>query len=101
MSSKNNKVLYLGVTNNIERRVWEHRNKFNQNSFASKYNCVKLVYVERTNSIIDAITREKQLKNWTRDWKNKLIEEQNPMWRDLAAEVFGKGELRDCGSSPQ
>ena len=86
MASNNNNALYVGVTNNLERRVWEHKNKVNANSFTSKYNCHKLVYYEHMNSIRVAIAREKQLKNWKREWKNELIGKQNPDWTDLSLE---------------
>jgi len=98
MSNKNNNVLYVGVTNNLERRVWEHKNEINKNSFTTKYKCHKLVYFEYTSSIKTAITREKQLKNWKREWKNELIEKQNPNWVDLSIEYE---MAEDCGSSPQ
>ena len=84
MANNNNNVLYIGVTNNLERRVWEHKNHSNPNSFTSKYNCNKLVYYEYANSIEGAIEREKQLKNWKRQWKNELIEKMNPNWLDLS-----------------
>ncbi len=92
MANKNNSVLYVGATNDLERRVWEHKNHTNPNSFSCKYHCNKLVYYEYTNSIEEAIVREKQLKNWKRQWKNELIEKMNPGWLDLSM---------DCGSSPQ
>ena len=66
--NSNNNVLYLGVTNNLERRVWEHKNQMNV-GFTSKYQCFKLVYFEQTSSIKAAIARDKQLKNWKREWK--------------------------------
>ena len=71
LTSWNNKVLYTGVTNNLERRMYEHKNK--------------LVYFESTSDIKAAITREKQIKGWTRAKKNALIENLNPEWRDLTA----------------
>ena len=86
MANKNNKVLYVGVTNDIERRVFEHKNSINQRSFTSKYNCYKLVYFEPHQNIVEAIEREKNIKNWHREWKNQLIKTQNPDWIDLAAE---------------
>ena len=86
MTNANNRVLYVGVTNNLERRVWEHKNSTNPNSFTGKYMCNKLVYFEYANNMEAAITREKQLKNWKREWKNKLIEKDNPEWTDLSAE---------------
>ena len=96
MTNKSNAVLYVGVTNNLERRAWEHKNEINIDSFTSKYNCRKLVYYEHTNDIRTAIEREKPLKNWKREWKNELINKQNPDWADLSIEW-----QEDCGSSPQ
>ena len=91
-----NDVLYLGVTNNLERRILEHKNQANS-GFATKYQCFKLVYFEHTSSIRAAIEREKQLKNWKREWKNVLIEKQNPQWIDLSLQWLTK---EDCGSEP-
>ena len=90
MANNNNNVLYLGVTNNLERRAWEHKSNIDKNSFTSKYNCHKLVYFEHSTSIKDAIAREKQLKNWKREWKNELIEKQNPKWEDLSKDWYPK-----------
>ncbi len=98
MANNNNRILYLGVTNNLERRIWEHKNRMNPKSFTCKYNCDKLVYYEYTDGIEGAIAREKQLKNWKRQWKNELIERCNPNWLDLSVEIKEAG---DCGSSPQ
>ena len=84
MTNNHNNVIYLGVTNNLERRVWEHKNCVDKDSFTCKYNCFKLVYFEHANSIKDAIAREKQLKNRKRDWKDELIQKQNPQWADLS-----------------
>ena len=81
MSNKS-KTLYTGVTNNLGRRVYEHKNKLNE-GFTKKYNITKLVYFEVTNSIEEAIKREKQLKNWKRQWKIELIESVNKEWEDL------------------
>jgi len=89
MANNHNNVLYLGVTSNLERRVWEHKNHVNSECFTSKYNCIKLVYYEYVNSIKTAIDREKQLKNWKREWKNELIETSNPNWDDLS-EIAGQ-----------
>ena len=86
MVNANNNVLYVGVTNNLEHRVWQHKKHVNPSSFTERYKCHKLVYFECTNDIESAITREKQLKNWKREWKNELIEKQNPTWVDLSAE---------------
>jgi len=80
MANKSNTTLYLGVTGNIEKRVWEHKEGVDKSSFTYRCNCKKLVYVENFSNIKDAIAREKQLKNWKREWKNDLIEEVNPGW---------------------
>ena len=66
MSNPTNTVLYIGVTNNIARRVWEHKNKI-EKGFTEKYNCTKLVYCEETDNVTNALEREKQLKNWKRE----------------------------------
>ena len=87
MANYNDDVLYVGVTSDLERRVWEHKNKVYEDSFVKKYNCNKLVYFEHTTDIRVAIEREKQLKNWKREWKNELIESQNPDWKDLSLEL--------------
>ena len=81
-----NNVLYIGVTNNIVRRISEHKAKINK-GFTYKYNCDKLVYYETHTSISVAIAREKQLKNWKREWKNKLINDFNPEWKDLSEQI--------------
>ena len=87
------KRLYIGVTNDIERRVWEHKTG-DVPGFTSKYNISRLVYYEDYDSILDAIAREKQLKGWLRRRKVKLIEEENPEWDDLAEGWFTEGNLR-------
>jgi len=76
-------VLYIGITNNLERRLIEHKNKLIE-GFSKKYNLTKLMYFEQFQYVNDAIKREKQLKNWKRDWKIELIEEDNKDWHDLA-----------------
>lgn len=76
-------VLYTGVTNNLERRVWEHKNH-RMPGFSDKYNIEKLVYFEQCPDVKDAIAREKQLKNWRRDKKLVLINKMNPEWNDLS-----------------
>lgn len=76
-------TFYIGVTSNLLKRVWEHKNKIKE-GFSSKYNLSKLVYYEMTNSSIDAISREKQLKRWHRQWKISLIKEFNPNFNDLS-----------------
>lgn len=80
-------VLYIGVTSNLYARVKEHKEKFYPESFTAKYNCNKLVYYESYSRIEDAIAREKILKKWNREWKEKLIIEVNPDWKDLFDEL--------------
>ena len=79
----NNKVLYIGVTNNLERRLYEHKNRL-CDGFTKKYNINKLVYFEETTDIKSAITREKELKGWRREKKNRLVESTNKNWRNLS-----------------
>ena len=93
MSNKSNKVLYIGVTDDIESRVLEHKRKVFKNSFTAKYNCDKLVYFEEIKLGIEAVTREKQLKKWKRNWKEKLINEMNPGWSDLSVNWYSKESL--------
>ena len=82
MTNENNKVLYIGVTNNLIRRVYEHKNKLIE-GFTSKYNVNKLVYCEETSDIYQAISREKQLKGWTRQKKINLIKSINPEFKEI------------------
>ena len=77
------KTLYIGVTDDLNRRLYEHKNKLLE-GFTKKYNLTKLVYFETFNRVEDAIGREKQLKNWHRQWKINLIEEVNKEWKDLS-----------------
>ena len=86
MSNTHNNVLYVGITNDLVRRVAEHKAKINK-GFTWKYNCDKLVYFEEYELIADAIAREKQLKNWKREWKNDLIVKQNANWEDLSDSI--------------
>ena len=83
MSNKPNGVIYIGVTNNIDERVKEHKLKKYPDSFNAKYNCDKLIYFEEYDNEKNASSREKQLKKWKRDWNLKLIEELNPSWMDI------------------
>ena len=76
-------VLYIGITNNLERRMIEHKNKLVE-GFSKQYNLTRLMYFEQFQYVNDAIKREKQFKNWKRDWKIELIEEHNKYWHDLA-----------------
>ena len=83
MTNWNNRVLYTGITNNLERRVYEHKNKLVE-GFTSKYNLNKLVYYDFAEDPLSAISREKQIKGWSRQKKNQLIESINPKWEDLS-----------------
>lgn len=83
LASKANGTLYVGVTNDLSRRNFEHITG-RPGSFTQKYNVKRLVYFEETNDIDTAILREKQLKNWHRQWKINLIESTNPLWEDLS-----------------
>ena len=83
MTNYSQSSLYIGVTSNLQKRVWEHKNKVVV-GFTEKYNINKLVYYELTDSIETAINREKQLTRWHRDWKINLIKEVNPEFRDLS-----------------
>ena len=93
-SHSNEPTLYVGVTNGLEFRVNQHKLKVHKNSFPSSYNCDKLVYFEATESIESAISREKQLKRWHRQWKLNLIWEHNPDLRDLALAWHGQETLK-------
>ena len=81
LASRPGGAVYVGVTNDLVRRVYEHRIKAVP-SFASKYNITQLVWFEVYDDPVSAITREKELKKWKRDWKVQLIEAQNPSWND-------------------
>jgi putative endonuclease len=83
LTNKGNTTFYIGITNNLERRIYEHRNEL-VDGFTKKYNLKKLIYYEECSSAIDAINREKQLKNWHRDWKLNLIKTVNPTLEDLS-----------------
>jgi len=82
LANKRNGTLYIGVTSNLVKRVYEHKNNIIE-GFTKKYNIHKLVYYETTNDIESVIRREKQLKKWNRKWKINLIENSNPEWIDL------------------
>ena len=83
LASNDNKVIYTGVTNNLIRRVYEHKNNFDKKSFTSRYYVHKLVYFEYTGDVTAAIEREKQIKGWNRNRKSKLVESKNKAWEDL------------------
>lgn len=82
LTNKVTTVLYIGVTSNLIKRAWEHKEKFVK-GFSQKYNLTKLVYYEKLETIKEAIAREKQLKNWKREWKDDLIRKMNPNFEDL------------------
>ena len=82
LSSDRNGTIYIGVTSNLVKRVWEHREELVP-GFTNQYGVHKLVWYEQHESAESAITREKRLKKWNRDWKIRLIEESNPYWNDL------------------
>lgn len=86
MFNHKNGTIYTGVTNDLVRRVYEHKQKINPDAFTSRYNCDKLGYYEDFQYINDAIAREKQIKAGTRKYKIALIESINPNWQDLAQE---------------
>jgi putative endonuclease len=88
LASRIGGTLYIGVTNDLVRRVFEHKSKF-VSGFTKKYNVVKLVYYEQYDSIENAIQPEKRLKKWNRQWKVRLIDERNPNWDDLYPGIAG------------
>ena len=81
-------VIYTGVTNDLVRRVYEHKNHLDKGSFTAQYNIEKLVYYEVTSDVESAIAREKQIKGWNRKHKNKLIESKNPQWIELYESIL-------------
>ncbi len=83
ISNKKDGVLYIGVTNNLERRIFEHKNKLIK-GFSSRYNLDRLIYFEQFQFIQEAIKREKNMKKWKRVWKINLIVKENPDWQDLS-----------------
>lgn len=89
LSNETNVALYVGITNNLLRRVYEHKHHLDKGSFTDKYNITKLVYYESTNDVTAAIEREKQIKGWNRKHKNKLITSFNPKWQELYNNLLG------------
>lgn len=114
LTNKNKTTLYTGVTRNLQRRIAEHKLYINK-GFSYRYNTVHLVYYEIYDRLVDGIHREKQLKKWHREWKEALINEFNPEWKDLAddigadeeyiqsvKEAYESGDIGgDRGSSPR
>ena len=90
LASKRNGTLYIGVTSDLIKRIWQHRQKFVE-GFCEKYSVSLLVHYEIFNDSRTAIQREKNLKKWVRQWKLELIEKNNPEWKDLYSELIGDG----------
>ena len=88
LSNSYKNVIYTGVTNDLVRRVYEHKQHLDKSSFTSRYNVDHLVYFEETTDIDAAIAREKQIKGWNRKRKEKLIETKNPNWNDLYESIL-------------
>jgi putative endonuclease len=99
MTNRSRVVLYTGVTNDLERRVYEHKSG-TVKGFTKQYKLDRLVYYENYGDIRDAITREKEIKGWRREKKNALVRTLNPLWKDLGQELFdpnvGKVTRREC-----
>ena len=89
LTNKNHTVLYTGVTSNLIRRVYEHKNHAEPNSFTAKYKVEKLIYFEETTDVRSAIEREKQIKSWKRKQKIMLIQKSNPRFIDLYENILG------------
>ena len=87
LTNPKNTVLYIGVTSNLVKRIWQHKNK-SIDGFSKKYNLTKLIYFEIFESIDEAILREKRMKKWRRNWKENLINQTNPNWNDLYKEII-------------
>lgn len=92
MTNKRHGTLYTGMSNNLEKRVYQHKKKL-VDGFTKKYNLTKLVYYESTNDVKVAILREKQIKGWLRSKKIDLIESMNPDWKDLSEGWYEKDEF--------
>ena len=88
MSNAHNNVRYVGVTSDLIVRVHQHKTKVFPNSFTAKYNCHKIVYYESFHTIEEAIAREKNIKDWNREWKDALVNAVNPEWKDLYDELL-------------
>jgi putative endonuclease len=96
MGSTSRRALYTGVTAPLYQRVWQHKNNLG-GFFTTKYKCYRLVYFEQFGNIEEAILREKEIKGWRREKKDKLVESKNPHWHDLAADWYPEGRLRKDG----
>ena len=94
MGSASRRALYTGITVPFYKRVWEHKNN-RGGYFTSKYKCYRLVYFEQFGSVESAIVREKEIKGWRREKKDKLVESMNPEWKDLAADWYPGGLMKN------
>src|SRR3546814_12183945 len=90
LANRKHGTLYIGITNDVARRIWEHRQGLGSR-FVKRYGVTRLVYVELHDEIAHAIQREKTMKEWPRAWKIRLIERDNPAWEDLSDRLKGKG----------
>lgn len=88
LANSNHSTIYVGVTHDLPRRIWEHKNHVDKSSFTAQYNVTNLVYYEYGESAEGALFREKQIKGWNRARKNKLVESRNPNWIDLYDSLF-------------
>ena len=88
LTNNNKNVIYTGITNDLIKRVHEHKNHLDKGSFTARYNVERLVYFEVTSDVNSAIEREKQIKGWNRKRKNKLVESKNPSWEDLYDKIL-------------
>ncbi|MEL7231603.1 MAG: GIY-YIG nuclease family protein [Pseudomonadota bacterium] len=88
VTSKRYGTLYTGITDDLNKRAWQHREHVFKGSFSDKYNCEMLVWFEAHDTREDAFVRERRIKKWRRNWKNELVDEMNPEWRDLAENLL-------------
>ncbi len=87
LTNKKNGTLYVGVTSNLPKRIWQHKNKFIE-GFSKRYNLDRLVWYENHEDMLSALAREKAIKYWKRQWKLEVINNFNPEWKDLYKEIF-------------
>ncbi len=88
LANKSNSTIYTGVTKDLARRLYEHKNHLDPKSFTARYNVDKIVYFESTSDVYEAISREKQIKSWKRSKKNALVNSLNPDWKDLSDTIL-------------
>lgn len=88
LTNANKNLIYIGVTNNLIRRVYEHKHHLDKGSYTARYNIDQLVYFEETSDVEAAISRERQLKGWNRVRKNRLVESKNPEWKDIYTQIL-------------